>query len=178
MKKRFFAITLIVIGAFIACKKVGETVADKKYSDVELNIDKNSSFKEEERKIKEGVMEFPALTKDERKTIVKSIIMDNKNVKGILGATVIFDKMTLKEKADFIKTISPNRNFQIFNNITKKIEYEYTNGSNLRERSCLMSIYPAKVGGYASNCRDCGSDMCMLYYSCIKDTPPLTNETK
>ncbi len=62
MKTRILAITLFVIGAFIACKKVGENFVNTKYTDKELNIDKNSSFAEEERKIKEGIMGFSALS--------------------------------------------------------------------------------------------------------------------
>ena len=175
MKKRFFAITLIVIGAFIACKKVGENITDKKYSDVELNIDKNSSFKEEERKIKEGIMKFPALTTSDRKLIVNGIVMDNRNVAHITGNVKIFEMLSLANKIQFIKTIAPNTNFVIFNNLTKQVEYEYISNNILREKNCLMAIYPAKTGGYGSDCGACGESMCMLYYSCLTGITPMTD---
>ena len=80
MKTRILAITLFVIGAFIACKKVGENFVNTKYTDKELNIDNNSSFAEEERKIKEGIMGFQHYLKQIGKAIVRCIVMDNKFV--------------------------------------------------------------------------------------------------
>jgi hypothetical protein len=116
MKIKLLAITLFVIGAFIACKKVAETI-NPKYTDTELKIDPKSAFAIEERKIKEGVMNFDALTKKERKAILDGIIMDNKNVTHIGGNTMpIFEKMKMNDVINLYKILIPNSNFTIMDN--------------------------------------------------------------
>lgn len=103
MKMKILAITLFVIGVFIACRKVEQNVSNTdKYTDTELNIDKNSTFAAEERKIKEGVMGFSALSKTDRKAIVDGIIMDNKNVANIIGNVMpIINKLKKDEVVPF-----------------------------------------------------------------------------
>ena len=165
MKKRFFAITLIVIGAFIACKKVGENIADKKYSDVELNIDKNSSFKEEERKIKEGVMDYQQISIGYRKFIVTSLVMENNHPKAIVNGMNVFNKLSLQQQIDILRILLPSSNITIYDNLKKSIVYEYKFISNNNETPILSPKCweTLKNSTQRYGCPESGSDVCFKY---------------
>lgn len=122
----------------------------------------------EERVIKEGIMSLEFLSKYEKKNLIRGIIMENNHVKGILGSAKILNRLDSEEKIKLINKIYPQNNIVIYNNITKKEEtyYNIPNENNLRERICIMVIFPAKFGGYSSSCQECGDDSCMLYYNC------------
>jgi len=164
MKTKILAITIFVIGAFIACKKVGENIIDTKYSDVELNIDKKSAFAEEERKIKEGLMAFPQLTIDDRKAIVKGIIMDNKNVANLVGNVMpIINKLKKEDIIPFFKILIPNSNFVI--NDGDRVVATY----HADWLPCdFYDIYYNKkyTSWYVDHCKAKGEDACFKYNPC------------
>ncbi len=137
--KRLLIITLFAAHLLIGCKKQLETLPAEKnettfessktktphyYSDVELNINKNSSFQAEERTIKEGILLFTKLSKDDRLTIVRNLIMDNKYPAGIINGTNIIKKLSTQDLIEFNKIILPKASFTILDN--NKVVASYT----------------------------------------------------
>lgn len=81
--------------------------------------------------------------------------------------------MSLELKIAFMKQLFPNKNFKIYNNRTKEVEYEYilsvskkstSSGANNKEYHGMILEYPSKTGGYGSNCAECGNSSCMHYF--------------
>lgn len=163
MKTKILAITMFLIGTFIACKKVSENIVETKYSDVELNIDKNSSFAVEERKIKEGIMGFTKLTKQDRITIVKNIIMDNKNIANIVEVMPIIKKLKKENIIPFFKILIPNSNFILIDN--EKVIANYH--TYWKQCDFWVGYWNKKDSSwYTDHCRLPGTNLCMQYVPC------------
>ena len=176
MKTRILAITLFVIGAFMACKKVGENFVNTKYTDKELNIDINSSFAEEERKIKEGIMGFQHYLKQIGKAIVRGIIMDNKFVARIENHTMpIFEKLSKQNVLNLYKIIIPNKAFKIIDDGKTIVEFNPT--PQWAPCDYYISYWHKRyVTCYVAGCGGPGSDQCMCYVPCNFTNE--NNETK
>jgi len=160
MKTKILAITLFVICAFIACKKVGENIQPT-YSDAELRINKNSTFADEERKIKEGIMGFSALSKNDRLIIVKNLIMENKHPKSIINGMDILNKLDLNEQVELIAILLSTSNFTIYSNLSKINKYQFTNPTTgQRPKSCWVTIYDSYQ---YYGCPFTGSDVCFKF---------------
>ncbi|MFN8285055.1 MAG: hypothetical protein U0U67_17665 [Chitinophagales bacterium] len=149
---------------------------EKEYSDLELNIDNTGEFYNFERDIKQTIMNCDFISENDRLCLCKGIRMENNHIKGIIGSAIILQKMSLGNKIILMKRLYPNRDFKIYNNLTKSVEYEYkistsssmnrnnSNETDFRDKVRMMLIYPAKDGGYGSSCEECGDSSCMLWY--------------
>jgi hypothetical protein len=164
MKTRILTITLIVIGAFIACKKVEQKLSNPTYTDAELKIDKNSAFAFEERKIKEGIMGFSALSKTDRKKIVDGIIMDNKNVANVVGNVMpIINKMNNKDIIPFFKILIPNKSFILIDGDKTIAEYKVLTP----DCDYWIGYWNKRYLTYTiDNCKAPGFELCMKYVAC------------
>lgn len=161
MKKSFLAVVILSIGMFIACKKVNETFATKKYSDKELSINSKSDFASEERKIKEGIMNFKDLSQEDRITLVKNLVMENKNPKAIINGMNILSKLTMKQKVEFHKILLPESNFKIYDNLKGNDIYSYTiTPINEKPVSCWKVI---ENSYQYYGCPYSGVDICYRY---------------
>lgn len=109
-------------------------------------------------------MAFNGLSKEDRKIIVKGIIMDNKNVAHIVGNVMpIINKLKQEDIVPFFKIIIPNSNFILLdgkrvvaNHHSDSIKCDYWIGYwNKRESSW-----------YIDHCRAPGTDLCMQYVPC------------
>ena len=166
MKQKLLILLFVVIGTLIGCKKSDET-AKSTYSDKELNINSKSMFAIEERKIKQGIMEFKHLNLEDRMRLVKNIGMDNKNIAFIDGNSMnILNKLNQKNTIELFKILIPNSSFKIENN--GKIIGTY-NQNHTEWSMCDFWIghyNKREVSYYADKCKTWGENLCMQYVPC------------
>jgi len=124
-------------------------------------------FAIEERKIKQGIMEFKHLNLEDRMRLVKNIGMDNKNIAFIDGNSMeVLNKLDVKNKIELFKVLIPNSNFIIEDNGTIVAKYVKPN-SNWEYCDFWISHTNRRENTYyIEKCKSPGSNLCMQYIGC------------